>query len=238
MSVKDSAKDILAKIKAVFDGAPAPAPQTPAPTTTAPAPVSAPSPMIVSYPVDGGQPVYVDCSDDGIADIDVNDPVYVDALLSSPYPDGTYNVTGTDFGFTVSAGLVSAVTDADGTGPGAPIEMAATPAPVTPAYTTPPTPSPAPVVPVTQSQMEEATGKLQVELDAVKTELQAAKAKSERNDEVIKGLFELVGKLTELPAAEPKTLTGNTKDKFERNNKKEERLNKIAEAMKEIRKNK
>lgn len=53
-----------------------------------------------------------------------------------------------------------------------------------------------------------------------------------KHEETIKGLFELVEKLVELPTADPVTLTEGQKAKFERQNFKEERLKKIAEAMK------
>jgi hypothetical protein len=230
-------KEKFAEIKKILFDTP-PAPQAPAPSTTAPAPVSAPAPLVVSYPVDGGQPVYVNCADDGIPDIDANDPVFTDALMSAPYPDGTYTVTGTDFGFTVSAGLVSAVTDADGTGPGAPLDAAAAApvAPAAPVYAAP-TPTPAPVVPVTQSQMDSQKerfdteiGQVKTELETVKTELAEAKTKSEKYEQVVKDLFELVGKIVEMPVTDPVTLVGNKKEKFERAESREAKLDRIAKA--------
>jgi hypothetical protein len=114
-----NAKEILAKIKAVFDAPPVP--ETPATQQT-----------ISAYLVDGSGPVYVNNSDDGIPDIDSNDMVYSDAALTSPYPDGTYNVTGTSFGFTVAGGVVTAVNDVAGTGPGAPVDPATLAKPVVP----------------------------------------------------------------------------------------------------------
>lgn len=92
---------------------------TPAAAATPPASDGMASQM-VSYNVDGGQPVFTDISDDGIADIDPGDMVYSDAAMTTPYPDGTYKITGTDFGFTVAGGIVTAVTDPDGLGAGAP----------------------------------------------------------------------------------------------------------------------
>lgn len=112
----ESFKAEYLKLKKAFqDAPPTGAPVTP-PVVTPPA-----APQAVCYPVDGGQPVYVDISDDGIPDIDVNDKVFSDQALTTPYPDGTYKVTGTDFGFTVAAGVVSAVTDPDSKGPGMPM---------------------------------------------------------------------------------------------------------------------
>lgn len=129
-----AAKDILLKIKALFDGpAGIQPPVNPAPTTGA---------TSCSYNVDGGGAVFVDISDDGIPDIDQNDKVFSDPALTVPYPDGTYNVTGTQFGFTVAGGIVSAVTDVAGTGPGAPASdpnAMTAPAPITATVPTPPT---------------------------------------------------------------------------------------------------
>lgn len=53
-----------------------------------------------------------------------------------------------------------------------------------------------------------------------------------RHEETIKGLFELIEKLVELPTADPATLTGSRKEKFDAQNKKEERIAKMAEAVK------
>lgn len=55
-----------------------------------------------------------------------------------------------------------------------------------------------------------------------------------RHEETIKGLFELIEKLVELPTAEPKTLTGNKKENFERAKKKEEYFEGIAASLKKI----
>lgn len=53
-----------------------------------------------------------------------------------------------------------------------------------------------------------------------------------KHEETIKGLFELVEKLVELPTADPVTLTGNKKALFEKMNAKEERMTRIADALK------
>lgn len=57
-----------------------------------------------------------------------------------------------------------------------------------------------------------------------------------RHEETIKGLFELVEKLVELPGADPVTLTGGKKEKFERSQKKENAVLGIAAALKDIKK--
>ena len=55
-----------------------------------------------------------------------------------------------------------------------------------------------------------------------------------RHEETIKGLFELIEKLVELPTAEPKTLTGSKKENFERAQKKEQYFEGIAASLKKI----
>lgn len=57
-----------------------------------------------------------------------------------------------------------------------------------------------------------------------------------RHEETIKGLFELVEKLVEMPGADPVTLTGGKKEKFERSQKKENAVLGIAAALKDIKK--
>lgn len=52
-----------------------------------------------------------------------------------------------------------------------------------------------------------------------------------RHEETIKQLLELTEQLVELPTADPKTLTGPKKEKFDTSNKKEERIAKMAEAV-------
>lgn len=111
----DNIKDILKNIKVMLAGMP-PMPPVDAP----PAEVPPTDTNVAQFPVDGGQPVFVNVSDDGIADIDMNDSVFMDEAMTMPYADGTYKVSGTNFGFTVAAGVVTAVDDADGTGAGSP----------------------------------------------------------------------------------------------------------------------
>jgi hypothetical protein len=93
------AKEILKKIKAVFDGTTVVPPV--APPAAAPA---VPARLATNFPVDGGGAVYIDGST-----IDVGTAVWTDEALTMPYPDGSYMVTGTDFTFTVTGGTVSVV---------------------------------------------------------------------------------------------------------------------------------
>lgn len=275
-----TAKEIFLKIKGMFDAPPAP----PAPPAPAPAPSGTVTPVPCGYMVDGNTPVYVDISDDNIPDIDVNDKVYSDSAMTIPYPDGTYTVTGTDFGFTVVGGIVASVNDADNKGPGTPIDasMAKPPAPAPPA---PPAPAPvAAAVPITQAQMESmfakfATGTaderisnleamckalmesnfgyqirqasedaaVQAYKDSVALQISSLMASSQtaideqkaintKNQELIKGMFELCEALTQMPTADPVTLTGFKKEQFERQSKRDKKYEAILEGIKEMKK--
>lgn len=280
------------KIRAAFDGTP---PAAPAPPPAAPpAPPAAPSGMTsCSYNIDGGTPVYVNIADDGIPDIDMNDKVYTDQAMTTPYPDGTYKVTGTDFGFTVAGGIVTTVTDVDGKGPGLPIGSAP-PAPPPPPAPTPAAPA-APPQPVTLSAMTEEqmtamyskfagpiddqmgaliimvkalmedrfgwkiregqeNAAIEVYKDTLATtptvtieQMSSVFAKAEkadeqakviaRHEETIKLLLELTQQLVELPTEDPKTLTGQKKENFERAEKREKKFESIAAALKQVKSN-
>jgi hypothetical protein len=64
------------------------------------------------------------------------------------------------------------------------------------------------------------------------TAIDEQKVINTRQQETIAGLFELVEKLVEMPTADPLTLTELQKAKFERMSAKEQRLQKMAEALK------
>lgn len=66
-----------------------------------------------------------------------------------------------------------------------------------------------------------------------KAKLETAEAKVGKQDGIISGLFELVEKLVDEPSAEPVTLTGNQKIKFDRMSAKEERMKGYAKAIQE-----
>lgn len=67
---------------------------------------------------------------------------------------------------------------------------------------------------------------------ATEIQLQAAEQKIIKQDEKIKLVLELAEKLIEEPSADPVTLTGKDKQRFEKINAKDERLRKMAEALK------
>jgi hypothetical protein len=80
---------------------------------------------------------------------------------------------------------------------------------------------------------------MQTTVDTATAQMQSAFAKTEeqaaviaKHQQTITDLFELVEKLVEMPTGDPKTLTGGKKEKFENQNKKEDRIAKMAEAVK------
>lgn len=271
-------KEILAKIKAVFTGEPAPGAAASPPATITPT-----TPKVCSYPVDGGAVVFVDISDDGIPDIDLLDKVYSDAALTTDYPDGVYKVTGTNFSFTVTGAAVSAVDDPDGTGPGAPLAEPNITAPVTNDVTAPAATAAAPGtaaptgaaamstenLPKTPEELralylkfaagtpEERIANLELVAKALmeysfgwqireaeqkqtadqainiyKQGLTTTQATLAKHEKTIKDLFDLVEMLCKEPEADPKTITGNKKVQFDRMTKRDERLQRIGEALK------
>ena len=79
-----------------------------------------------------------------------------------------------------------------------------------------------------QTSLEAATAKFETANKIVETQQQTIL----KHEETIKGLFDLVEKLVELPTADPITLTGRQKEKFDKQSARDERLAKIAEAVK------
>lgn len=53
-----------------------------------------------------------------------------------------------------------------------------------------------------------------------------------KHEETIKAMFELMEQIVETPSGDPATLTGEKKDKFERSEKRTDRISRIAEAIK------
>jgi hypothetical protein len=260
-------KDVLAKIKAIFAGTdPATDPAVTDVTVKA-----KDGSNVINYSTDTGGPAFVDVSDDGIPGIDQGDALFSDASLTTPYPDGTYKVTGTDFSFTVAAGVVSSVTDPNGTGAGTP-NAAADPATITdPAATaTDPTltANAFKAIDITPEniqamfasfaagtpeerlnnlevickalmeynfgwQLREAQQKQLVDnaLNTYKSTLENVTAMASKHEKIIPGLFEIVDEVVDMPGKAPDTLTGNKKDKFDRQQKREKALEGVAAAI-------
>jgi hypothetical protein len=76
------------------------------------------------------------------------------------------------------------------------------------------------------------------ELITAQAALTSHKTVADTQEAKLKGLFELVEKLVEMPTADPKTLTGNKKDKFEKEKSKDDKFEKIAAGLKQIREDK
>lgn len=79
-----------------------------------------------------------------------------------------------------------------------------------------------------QTTVETATGQMQSAFTKVEEQAQLIT----KHEETIKGLFELVEQLVELPTADPVTLTGRQKEKFDKQSARDEKLQRIAEAVK------
>jgi hypothetical protein len=235
---ENKAFSILKKLKAVFDGmdpnlgAPSGGVPSNAPATS-PASPNGNAAKTAQYNVDGGQPVFVNISDDGVSDIDQNDAVFTDAAMTTPYPDGTYKVTGTDFSFTVAGGVVTAIDDKDGKGAGTPVQSApaSNPAPATqsiPQFKSQDefnkfaekfasgTPSPDDMWAMVQALFENVFGwqinqkKAQDAIDLYEENFRAQekviseqKEKLAKQEEILRDMFSVVEEIAKLPADNP-----------------------------------
>jgi len=222
-------KEKLQAIKAIFNTVPPPQSGAPmkAEEDTAPAAMIA---NVVGYPVDGGIPVYTDISDDSIAGLDANDYVFTDESMATPYADGTYTVTGTDFSFTVSGGQIVSIDNPSGSGAGQPladVDMAA-PSAVPPAPTTTDVPVNKPAV------SPEAMKALYSKQESFEAQIADLNFQLKKQNEFSKQVLELVEMVANQPTAEPKTLAEPKKDGFL--SKKEAQLEKMAQAITELKK--
>ena len=71
-------------------------------------------------------------------------------------------------------------------------------------------------------------------INIYKQDLVTAQAALAKQDEKIKGMFELMEAIVQIPSAEPKTLTGPKLEKFNKAQSKEARMQGIADALKEM----
>ena len=256
MNVAQSAKDILLKVKALFD-APIVAP-------VAAAPVAPVAPIVTGVPfkLKDGTEITI-----AVKDTVTNAPSATDAvtIAGAPAPAGDYELEDGSKITVDAGGAISVVT---------PMEPVTQPDFVAPVAA--PT-APAPVILTAEAVQamyakfatgtaEERLSNLEIMIKALMdsnfgyqirqgqenaaiqaykdslipmqaatatqaTQLLAAEQKITKQDEVIKGLFELAEKLAELPSADPVTLTGRKKEQFERSNAKEEKIKGIANAI-------
>lgn len=254
-----TAKEILAKIKAAFDGAfpPAAAPALPA------APADTPAPGTVYTLQDGSQ---ISVTQAG----SLPAPGDMVTVAGAPAPAGILTLQDGSMITCDATGCVTAYTPVGG-----PVT-----ADIPAAAAAPPPPPPAakPATPVTPAQMADmltrfATGTPEERLTNLELvakalmqsefgwqileqqrlsdtnaaiaiynntlKVAAAKVDSQekiilKHEETIKGLFELVEKMIEIPSADPLTLTGRKKEQFDATKKKEDRFTQIAEDMKKL----
>lgn len=228
---------------------------------------------IINYSVDNGSAVYDDISNDNLPGIDVGDEVFTDEAMTTPYPDGTFTVTGTEFTFTVANGKVTAVTDPNNTGAGTPNAAAAPTTTDTPdeggatddgfaaivaeafkagtpsgaAYenmlngfaTGTPEERIANLETVCKALMEYTFGWKIQEAQRKATEdaaiaiynndLNAVQTMAAKHEKILPEMFALVEAIAEVPTTNPKTLEGNKKERFDRTNKREKTLERIAD---------
>lgn len=256
-----TAKEILLKIKAAFDGAtPAPVP----PVVPA-APAALATPMAKTYKLQ-----------DGVTDITINQagetPAIGDTIMIGGLPAAANTYTLSD-GATIvvdAAGVITNYTAMAAPAPQPPPVPPAPPQPITLSaeevaamYAKFATGSPedrlANLEVMMKALMEtnfgyeirkgqEATAiqaykdslaTMQTTVETSTAQMQSAFEKVEAQQEIIskhqqtiKDLFELVELLVQAPTADPVTLTGTKKEKFDAQNKKEDRIAKMAAAVK------
>ena len=180
----------------------------------------------VGYPVDGGLPIYTDISDDNVPGLDANDYVFTDEAMTTPYPDGTYNITGTDFGFTVTGSQVTMITNPSGSGAGEPIAAVQAPMPVTT-----PIDAAKPIVPLVTP---EAMKMMYSKQEDLKKEIEGVKLQLSKQENISKQVLDLVEMMANQPTASPVTVPESKKESF--NSKKEAQLEKMAKAIAEAKK--
>lgn len=221
-----NAKDILAKIKAVFD-APAFMPgQNKAPGGTTPQGTADITTIMANEAVlklkDGGE-IYVVLNEGSTAPA-VGNQVTI-AGAQAPAAD-----------YILEDGSVITV-DASGS-----ITVIVEAVPITQPDFTAPAEAKVPTLEERAKKLEEKIASIESQISGfsiptdtvTSAQLAAAEAKITKQDEVIKSMFELCEKLVGEPMSEPITLTGTKKEKFDKMTAKGERLERIAAAMKEI----
>jgi hypothetical protein len=202
-----TAKDILKNLKAIFEAPAAPV-----------VPPEVPAPVGITHKLADGTEVSI---------IQAGElPAAGDAVTVGGVPAPAGELAMED-GSTIIVGEGGVIIEVK------PAEPVTTEIPVEQAVATP-------TVEERLAKIEEALAKLTAPAMptglATEAQLQAATQKIEKQDEVIKGLFELAEKLAETPTADPKTLTGNKKEQFERTTAKEKKIQGIAEAITQMKK--
>jgi len=234
-----TAKEILAKIKAVFDG-PMPPPPAAPPASTG-----------IMYTLQDGTQISIIQAGD--------DPAIGDMVTAngSPVAAGTYTLQDGSTITTDAMGMITATTPV-----AAPAASAAPPPPAQAPPAAPVTHAQMEamaakfavgtaderltnlevmakammqclfgyeIAKVSQAEAVEAyQNSIAMQLSASYQKATEQEEKIKKQDEVIKGLFELAETLVNLPTEDAKTLTGNKKERFERVGKREAALESIA----------
>lgn len=249
MTAKEILADLKLKVKDFFDFPPAAAPAAPA----APASTSVPAPVVYTL-ADGTQIAIAQAG----ATPAVGDTV---TIAGVPAPEGvltltdgaliTVDATGTITQYTPVAPAAAATPPAPAPQPAVPVTQAAMAEIIQKFAVGDPEQRLSNLEIVCKALMESEFGyqisaneRIAATNDAIaiyettlKNQAAAMAAqdkKLEKYSETIKGLFELVEKLVELPTAEPKTLNGHKKEIFDKKEKAENKMGAIAEALKDI----
>lgn len=216
-----TAKEIIQKAKALFAGELPPAAPLAAPALAAP--VAPPAPAGKPYKLEDGTDIVINQAGEI--------PAVGDVVLIAGAPAAAGVITLEDKStITVGeGGVISQVSGAE------PVTQDLSTAPVVaPPVVQAPVQAPVQMsAPITADEftalIEKFWEKKEAEQKAV---ADAAKGMLEKHEATISSIFEAVEKLAESPTADPKTLTGNKKDRFDKQNAKEERLSRIADALK------
>ena len=229
MTVKETAKDILTRIKAVFD-APAVAPGDVAPADT-----SAPGATQVLKTQDGTE-ITITLKDPATnPQPSVGDAV---TIAGAPAPEGVLTL---EDGTTITVDATGAIAQLVGPAQAAPVDSAKPPAvPAAPAV---------PAVPAANSleqriaAIEEALTKMNgpktttlASQDDLKKITDDYEARIKKSEDTLKGMFELIDLLVKEPSVEPKTLNPAKKERFDKMNAMDEKFRKMADAFKEAKK--
>ena len=215
----NTAKEILLKVKALFDVPVAPA--IPVAPVVAAAPVVAPVGTPTPFKLQDGTEIMIVIDDPAVsATPDTGDAV---TIAGAPAPAADYTledgsvITVDDMGTIVS--VVTPVVDPVA----APSDMSV-------------------LLEQRIAALEEEVTKLREPITTMNADTTAAFSKQEneitKQGEIIKGLFELVEELIKEPSTEPKTLTGAQKEKFDKVAAKEKKFEAYAKAISNLKNNK
>lgn len=225
------AKELLQGLREAFNTIVAPAapaaPVAPAQAAAPATPAEPAAPAAKTYKLQDGTEIAITQAGETPA---IGDTVTVNG---APAAEGVLTLEDGSSITVDAAGTITAITPAE------PVtnDLSNAPAPAA-------APAPAVIAPV--APQFDAEGKfaeqnatieqINAELKDIKEKFAAQEQTLAKYEQTIQGLFDVCEQLTAVPSADPATLTGVQKDRFEKTNKKEERLNRFAEALRERKK--